>query len=141
MPKYHSRLETVLIHFVTIVFTFFSLASAFLGYGIYKNNQQDFTNQPLISIGPTPTQAAGPTNSLWTQSSWTGGTSSSTFAVTWSSNGGWDKYSSAVNADISSSGIREGGDGSSQLVSNIFDLGTKRLSGISTKWGGETIQL
>lgn len=117
MPSHHSRIEHVLIHFVAILFTFSAVVSAFLGYGIFQSNQQ---LNDGFTIAPT-TQAA---SSYWTQTSWAGGTSSSTYTVSWGSSGGWNKYASGNGLSVSSTvTIADGG----ELVSSKFNLGNKRL--------------
>ena len=119
MPEHHSHVEHILIHSVAILFTFSALASAFLSYGVYQNNQQ--VSDEFI-VAP-PVQAALPS---WKQTSWSGGTSGSVYTIQWNTTGGWSKYTSGSGLTIGGSGftIANGG----QLISSILDAGSKRVA-------------
>src|SRR3990167_5449349 len=100
---HHSKIEHFLIHLVAVLFLFFSVSAAYLGYGVYQNENK-VNYQPKSQIPQV--EAVGPFNKTWVQNSFTGGAISSSFAVPWNTDGGWDKYESSSNTIINSSGIR-----------------------------------
>jgi len=136
MPEHHhSKIEHLLIHLVAALFTFSTISAAFLAYGVYQTTPTPIVT-PTSVISPKIAQSAGPGHFTWGQTSWTGGTSTSSFAVPWNTSGGWDKYVSAANVTIDSNGIHDDGSGTGQLISTIFDLGTERLSYVIPTNGG-----
>lgn len=138
MPKHHSKLDNFLIHLVVILFTFSSIVALFLGYGVYQSRLNIGPAQTLLNPGPT--KAAGPAHKTWVQNSWTGSTSSSTLTVSWNTDGGWNKYSSATNVTINSAGIQDDGTGTGELISSIFNLGSEKLASITLDNSG-TVQV
>jgi hypothetical protein len=118
MPEHHrSKLESFLIHLVAVLFTFTSIAAAFLGYGVTQPNQL----VPFRVV--TPVQAASyPT---WTQTSWGGGQSSDVYTINWNTTGGWTKYASASGVTFGTDEftIDPGG----YIISSVFNPSPKRV--------------
>ncbi len=135
---HHSKVEHFLIHAVALLFTFSAIAASFLGYSVYQTDNYS-TNMSTIA---QPVHAQDPGWYFWEQISWTGGVSSSNFTIPWAlaggpgGSGGWNKYTSASNVVINSSGVRDDGSGNGELISTIFDVGTEKVGGAVPSDGG-----
>ncbi|MDP2721048.1 MAG: hypothetical protein Q8O75_03860 [bacterium] len=122
----HSKIEHFLIHLVAVLFLFSSVSAAYLGYGVY---QTDYSPHQ-VSTAPI-VQAAGLFKTFWNQNNWSGGTSSSTYTVSWGTDGGWANYGSGTSVVVDGNGIKDDGSGTGEFISSVFDLGNERLAAVT----------
>lgn len=73
----------------------------------------------------------------WTQNSWNGSESSDIYTIPFNgSKGGWNKFTSSHNVTLDSNGITDDGSKTGELVSSVFDMGSRRFGGFNIDSGG-----
>jgi|GEM_PF-6610530 len=117
LDRHHNKIEVFLIHLVAVLFTLSTISAVYLASGISQTNQTNNFNSTRVAFAAY---------AAWVQTNWDGGTSSDTYAVSWNTTGGWNKYSSGSGVTAGGSGFTL--DAGGNIVSSVFDTQGKRIN-------------